>query len=322
MKIKKILLLVSMLAVMFSLAGCDNNKEKPFDYDEKEIVLNAMSSFLTYSNISEDYVDYYLNSGTDFEKSAIDGMKQAQNTDKVGEFEDYSLYAEAVSNNTFTIDMVDANIVNEDDYVSVSIINKAADRDVKITVKYVENADYYMMYNELGTQINESTVTQALLNEYYTSGTDPETIIAGYGCENLQEFVELQKEQTMLEQGIYKYIPEEMVVAAVYSKGELMKQAGINTLIGMGTVFVVLIFISFIISLMKFLPALFAKKPKVEVKEAAKPVQAQTTQDEENLVSDSELAAVITAAIYAASGNEGAVSRDTLVVRSIRRVKR
>ena len=65
----------------------------------------------------------------------------------------------------------------------------------------------------------------------------------------------------------YISIFREMVVSAVYSKAELMKQAGMNTLLGMGTVFVVLIFISFIISLFKFLPALFAKKPKIESQE-------------------------------------------------------
>lgn len=324
MKIKKLLLLVSMLAVMFSLAGCDENKEKPFDYDEKEIVLNTMSSFLTYSNISDDYVDYYVESGTAFEKSAIDGIKQAKNTDKVGEFEDYSVYAEAVNNNTFSVDMVDADIVNEDDYVSVSIINKAEERDIKITVKYVENADYYMMYNELSAQINESTVYQALLNEYYSTGTDPNVILASYGFNDLQEFVEYQKQQTLMQQGVYKYIPEEMVVAAIYSTGELMKQAGLNTLLGMGTVFVVLIFISFIISLMKYLPALFARKSEDEKKEADKPVQniAKNAPEEKNLVDDSELAAVITAAIYASAGCTGAGSKDTLVVRSIKRVKR
>ena len=37
--------------------------------------------------------------------------------------------------------------------------------------------------------------------------------------------------------------------AAKYSMGEIMKKAGLNTLLGMGTVFAVLIFISFIISL-------------------------------------------------------------------------
>ena len=96
-------------------------------------------------------------------------------------------------------------------------------------------------------------------------------------------------------QGVYQYLPEEMVVSAVYSKAELMKQAGMNTLLGMGTVFVVLIFISFIISLFKFLPALFAKKPKIEdlKKEESKPAApakaATPAPAAGNLMNDAEL---------------------------------
>ena len=37
--------------------------------------------------------------------------------------------------------------------------------------------------------------------------------------------------------------------SAKYTMGEILKKAGLNTVLGMGTVFVVLIFISFIISL-------------------------------------------------------------------------
>ena len=111
---------------------------------------------------------------------------------------------------------------------------------------------------------------------------------------------------------------------------ELMKQAGMNTLLGMGTVFVVLIFISFIISLFKFLPALFAKKPKIEdlKKEESKPAApakaATPAPAAGNLMNDAELVAVITAAIYAAEGQagNGAVSKDKLVVRSIRRARK
>ena len=310
MKIKKLLVLVSMLAVMFSLAGCSENKEKPFEYDETEIVLHTISSFFTYSDIPDEYADYYLTAGNEFEQSAIKGFRQAQTTDKVGAFEDYSDCVTAVSNGTFSIDMVDAEIVNSDDSVSVTIINNAANRDVEITVKFVENAEYYMQYNEI----------LASYASYY--GVTEEEIEAQIGSE-----IEYQLSSS----GIYPFVPEEMVVTAVYSKAELMKQAGMNTLIGMGTVFVVLIFISFIISLFKYLPALVAKKPTVEVetkKSAPAPAPvakapAATTKDE-NLVNDAELVAVITAAIYAAAGQtgNGAVSKDKLVVRSIKRVKR
>ena len=100
-----------------------------------------------------------------------------------------------------------------------------------------------------------------------------------------------------------------------------------NTLTGMGVVFIVLIFISFIISLFKFLPGSGAKKQakkeaekKAEVTVAA-PVAAKPAA--EDPMKDQELVAVITAAVIAANGSGPAmVSSDKLVVRSIKRVSR
>lgn len=106
-----------------------------------------------------------------------------------------------------------------------------------------------------------------------------------------------------------------------YSFGELMTNAALNTVIGMGTVFVVLILICFIIQAFVFIPkiqAAFAKKEeKVEEvkKEAVDNTIAQIVETEE-LSDDLELVAVIAAAIAA---SEGAASTDGFVVRSIRR---
>ena len=106
-----------------------------------------------------------------------------------------------------------------------------------------------------------------------------------------------------------------------YSFGELMTNAALNTVIGMGTVFVVLILISLIISAFVFIPkiqAAFTKKEEKaeEVKkEAVDNTIAQIVETEE-LSDDLELVAVIAAAIAA---SEGAASTDGFVVRSIRR---
>ena len=59
----------------------------------------------------------------------------------------------------------------------------------------------------------------------------------------------------------------------VLSTGEILEKAGLNTVIGMGTVFVVLIFISFIIALLPKLTALITgvgKKKEESVQEAPK----------------------------------------------------
>lgn len=101
--------------------------------------------------------------------------------------------------------------------------------------------------------------------------------------------------------------------------GEKMEKAGLNTLLGMGTVFVILILISLIISLFNFIPKIqetFSKDKKKDVKaEAVDNTIAQIVEKEEQ-TDDLELIAVITAAI-AAAGTSG--SSDDFVVRSIRR---
>jgi sodium pump decarboxylase gamma subunit len=93
-----------------------------------------------------------------------------------------------------------------------------------------------------------------------------------------------------------------------------MKNAGLNTLLGMGTVFSVLILISLIISSFN----LFKKKDKPAPVKAATVAPVATSTDE-NLADDTELVAVIMAAI---SAFEGTASTDGLVVRSIRRANR
>lgn len=117
-----------------------------------------------------------------------------------------------------------------------------------------------------------------------------------------------------------------------YTLGENMTKAGLNTLMGMGTVFLVLIFISWLISCFKYI-SVFEKNMKN--KEAAKAAPAVTAPAPaaapvlaaapapavETPADDSELIAVITAAIVAASAAAGTpVSADGLVVRSIKRV--
>lgn len=104
-----------------------------------------------------------------------------------------------------------------------------------------------------------------------------------------------------------------------YTTGEKMQKAAMNTLIGMGTVFIVLIFISFIISMLKYVNLIGNKKEKAAKKEptGVDNAIAQIVSSEENEADDLELVAVITAAIAAYEGT----SSDGLVVRSIKRVR-
>lgn len=112
---------------------------------------------------------------------------------------------------------------------------------------------------------------------------------------------------------------QSFTVNVEYTRGEQMIKAALNTLLGMGTVFVILILIMFIISLFGFIPkiqAAFSQKDKTETKEkAVENTIAQIIENEE-LSDDTELVAVIAAAIAA---SEGAASTDGFVVRSIKR---
>ena len=106
----------------------------------------------------------------------------------------------------------------------------------------------------------------------------------------------------------------------VYTTGENMIKAALNTLMGMGTVFIVLIFISWLISCFKYIRQfednMKKKKTPAPVPEVSRASAAPAASESvEALTDDLELVAVITAAIAASTG----ASADGLVVRSIRR---
>lgn len=105
--------------------------------------------------------------------------------------------------------------------------------------------------------------------------------------------------------------------------GELMGKAALNTLIGMGTVFAVLILISFIISCFKIISKVqdSAAKKKAAKESGAAGVENAVAQIEEQEAAveetdDLELVAVIAAAVAA---YEGSGSAEGFRVRSIRR---
>lgn len=118
------------------------------------------------------------------------------------------------------------------------------------------------------------------------------------------------------------------------SMGTLLKTATVYTVIGIGTVFLVLIFISILISCFKYIHAWEESKKKAAAPApipkaaapaptpkaaapAVKPVAAAPAVTGPDLSDDAELVAVMTAAIAA---YEGSATSNGLVVRSIRRV--
>ena len=116
--------------------------------------------------------------------------------------------------------------------------------------------------------------------------------------------------------------PTSMSVDVKYSFATNMKNAALNTVMGLGTVFVILVMLIFLISLFQFIPGSGAQQEKAKKKAAEEaaanpapaPVAAAPVQEADN----SELIAVIAAAIAASEGT----STDGFVVRSIRKINR
>ena len=112
---------------------------------------------------------------------------------------------------------------------------------------------------------------------------------------------------------------ESVSMNPVSTMGDLMVKAALNTVIGMGTVFAVLILISLIISCFGFIPkiqASMAKKKPAEAVVESTAVQSTVQEETVDETDDLELVAVIAAAVAAC---QGAASTDGFVVRSIRR---
>ena len=109
-------------------------------------------------------------------------------------------------------------------------------------------------------------------------------------------------------------------VVPKYTVAENLGKAALNTVLGMGTVFIILIFISFLISLFKYVNVFENKLNKGKTEKNTQPeiiVKEEKTEIEKS-EDDLELVAVITAAIANLSNTDAS----NLIVRSIKRVKR
>ena len=123
-------------------------------------------------------------------------------------------------------------------------------------------------------------------------------------------------------QVVYDYYSMDITGITVepnYSTMEKMSKAALNTVISMAVVFCVLILISLLISCFKIFPYLEKKKAAKAAAAVAGDVEEQTTEtvavNEPQVADDTELVAVIAAAIAASTGT----STSDFVVRSINR---
>ena len=113
----------------------------------------------------------------------------------------------------------------------------------------------------------------------------------------------------------------------VQTTGEKLSHAGLNTLLGMGTTFTILILISIVIYLLSFVPKLMegGKKENNKSTDAVDKTIDQIIAKEEvakaSTSSNDELIAVISAAIaaYESSATGRTVTPDTFIVRSLKK---
>ena len=112
-----------------------------------------------------------------------------------------------------------------------------------------------------------------------------------------------------------------MTYSVQYSLAANMQRAGMNTLMGIGIVFLMLVFLSFVIGLFKYIEKVQNAGKKKAAEEAPKaeaapaPAISQSEAADEDFADDLELVAVISAAIAAYENTSG----DSFVVRSIKK---
>lgn len=237
----------------------------------------------------------------------------------------FSMTACGSKNNTSEVDMLDPQTasyvcqVSEDllrqicSFTEEQAVQVEADlRKEKQTALADGVAAWVNVMDDTGAYIGAIS-SETTLNE------DEEYVCVIY-AQYANRNVEYKIFYTLDDQGL---APASMTFSPEYTVAENMTKAALNTLMGMGIVFVVLIFLSLLISCFKYIHIAEEKmrQKKEPAPAAAAPAQAapivaeEPAAEEEELVDDLELVAVITAAIAAAADTPA----DGLVVRSIRR---
>ncbi len=322
MKLKKIVLLLSMLICVSLATACSDGQEKiDFDYTDLDVLNSSVALTFSIENIDEaTKVKINNTEGQEVYQTAISNFETAN--EECGKLSGFRLRdgsvatlqdVAAASQNTDAFNQclldIDSEITEEGNTVKVILTSVYEKRDAKISFIY------------------KSAPKQASVDE------------------NTGELV-------------IPFDVSEITVAPVYTTGEKMSQAGMNTLMGMGSVFLILLIIEFLISqferLSKFITKIAeavggavviwqekraakkaAKKAAKEAdamgaeaamesaeKEQAVQPMAVDSNASDNLINDSELVAVVTAAIMAAEGQTVSAGSDGLIVRSIKKAKR
>jgi len=219
---------------------------------------------------------------------------------------------------------VDYNGVTYDELYKESVglgtaLGEASEAEIQ------EMMAYYAQYGEeaaLYVELCEKWLAAMEVSGAYVGQVEDGFTITKSGKTLTTDLILEFEEKDVTFQLVYNYHNMELTgvtIEPIYSMGEKLAKAGMNTIISMSIVFAVLVLISLIISCFKIFPYLEQKKKEKEMAKnsvVADEVVSQIEQrEEQQLTDDTELVAVIAAAIAASSGT----STSDFVVRSIRR---
>ncbi|SEK28586.1 MULTISPECIES: OadG family protein [unclassified Butyrivibrio] len=185
-------------------------------------------------------------------------------------------------------------------------------------VFYAGYKNWYDAIDELGFQSKETIAEDISVKDltYYVNKDGElmvDATIQGTGSNAHTAVLEYSLDR--------KGVPTLISVNVNHTLGEKLRSAGLNTLLGMGMAFTVLIIIALVISAFPLINKITEKKPESAKEIAQKSMDNVTSQiaEKEELSDDAELIAVISAAIAAYEGSSSA-GGDGFVVRSVRKV--
>ncbi|MCM1497345.1 MAG: OadG family protein [Clostridium sp.] len=321
MKMKKIALLFSMIAVFFCLTACSDGQEKVnFEYTETDIVYSSAANAFQLQNASEAYQAYLADSEDERAEALLAGISNMNNAvEECGEFKGYRSKEDG---SVVEFDFLKLNSQDQEELLAIQ----------QQLVDFLSRVDAVVEEDGANVTVTLQAVYEKRDVEY--SFVYVENPAYAYAYDLYQQTVDA-------------YQLKEVTATPDYTVGEKLAKAGANTLMGMGTVFVVLVFISLIIGqferLAKVITDVSAKvenwwhnvgiwwhnRKNSKSEEAVEGQGAQdtaaapaalSTASAPDLMNDAQLVAVITAAIMADSSLAG--GSDKLVVRSIRKAKR
>ena len=311
MRMKKAALLLSMISILFTLTACSSGTEEvSFDYTANDIIYSTVYQAYQIDNVDEAY-RAYLEDQRDSNPMAEILQMGIENFDSArsdcGEFVGYrSTDGEVLE---FDIAQVSSSIQNAQSQDEL-------DDAQKVLTDFLSN-----VYNDIEEDNNGNVIVK--LKAVYEERDAEYSFV-------YEENPEAAYSYELSGQTATPYKIKEITVTPSYTTKEIMGKAAANTLMGMGTVFVVLIFISIIIGQFEKISKLVTKisnrqanKDDKEDEDASvKALQpsSDTSASSSGIVDDTELVAVITAAVVAANVASG--GSDNLIVRSIRKARR